>query len=87
VPARNVSDLPPSFTVMPGEKRRRGACTFKQSDVTRALKAAKAAGFEHVQVRIDRGGAITILAGGGTAPDLVSRDEAEPSKWADKHGY
>jgi hypothetical protein len=43
---------------------RRAPCTFRQTDVTRALRAARAAGFERVRIEIDREGKITIVAGG-----------------------
>jgi hypothetical protein len=36
---------------------------FKQSDVTKALKAAKAAGVEDVRVELEPGGKIVIMAG------------------------
>jgi hypothetical protein len=42
---------------------RRAPCTFRQTDVTRALKAARAAGYERVRVEIDREGKIAIVAG------------------------
>jgi hypothetical protein len=41
---------------------RRAPCTFRQTDVTRALKAARRAGFVHVRVEIDREGKIAIIA-------------------------
>ena len=40
---------------------RRAPCTFRRSDITRALKAARAAGFVHVRVEIDNG-KIAIVA-------------------------
>ena len=43
---------------------RRGPCTFRQSDVTRALKAARAAGYGSVRVENDKDGKIAIVAGG-----------------------
>lgn len=36
---------------------------FRQSDIARALKAAKGCGFEEVRVRIDAGGQIEIIVG------------------------
>jgi hypothetical protein len=41
----------------------RGAQTFKQGDVTKALKAASAAGMDVKRVEIDREGKIVIVAG------------------------
>jgi hypothetical protein len=42
---------------------RRGPCTFRQTDVTRALRAVRAAGFEHVRVEVDTDGRIILIAG------------------------
>jgi hypothetical protein len=39
----------------------RGPCTFKQQDVTRALRATIAAGIEVQRVEIDRNGKITVV--------------------------
>jgi hypothetical protein len=41
----------------------RSPSTFRQGDVTRALKAARAAGYENVRIEIDRDGKIAIVAG------------------------
>jgi hypothetical protein len=41
----------------------RGPCTFRQKDVTRALKAARAAGVEVAKVEIDKDGKIVVVAG------------------------
>lgn len=41
----------------------RGPHAFKQTDVTRALKAAKAAGVEIARIKINKDGAIEIDAG------------------------
>jgi hypothetical protein len=41
----------------------RKACTFKQSDVTRALLAAKKAGVEVTRIRIAKDGTIEIKTG------------------------
>jgi hypothetical protein len=42
----------------------RGPCKFLQSDVTRALKAAKRAGANVARVEIARDGTIKIVLGG-----------------------
>jgi hypothetical protein len=44
----------------------RGACTFKQRDLTAAIKAARAAGVEVQRVEIDRDGKIVIQAAAPT---------------------
>jgi hypothetical protein len=41
----------------------RGAYTFRQSDVTRAVKAVTAAGVEVARVEVDKSGNIVIVAG------------------------
>jgi hypothetical protein len=41
----------------------RGVATFKQSDLTRALKGAKAAGLEVARIKIANDGTIEIDAG------------------------
>ena len=39
----------------------RGTCTFKQQDVTRAVKAVAAAGVEVQRVEIDKHGRIIVV--------------------------
>jgi ribosomal protein L18E len=41
----------------------RGACTFKQQDVTRALKATQAAGLNVQRIEIDKNGKIVVVTG------------------------
>ena len=41
----------------------RRPCTFRQTDVTRALRAAKAAGVDVQRFEIDRDGKIVVVAG------------------------
>lgn len=41
----------------------RGPCTFKQQDVTRALRAAVAAGIDVQRIEIDRDGKIVVVTG------------------------
>jgi hypothetical protein len=41
----------------------RGPCTFKQQDLTRALKGAKAAGIEVAHIKITKDGDIEIDTG------------------------
>jgi hypothetical protein len=42
----------------------RAPSTFRQQDVTRAVKAVAAAGVDIARVEIDKAGKITIIAGG-----------------------
>jgi hypothetical protein len=55
----------------------RGAQTFKQGDVTKALRAAAAAGVDVKRIEIDRAGKIVIVAG------QPSRDDssADVNEW------
>jgi CTP:molybdopterin cytidylyltransferase MocA len=58
----------------------RGACTFKQQDVTRALRATIAAGIKVQRVEIDKDGRIIVVTAGDTpsAPaDDLDRELAE----------
>jgi len=41
----------------------RKRCTFRQSDVTRAVKAVVAAGVEVARVEVDKDGRIVVVAG------------------------
>ena len=47
----------------------RKPCTFRQTDVTRAVKAVQAAGIEVGRVEIDKDGKIVVLAGKQPVPD------------------
>jgi len=41
----------------------RGPCTFRQQDVTRALRATLAAGIEVQRIEIDKDGKIVVVTG------------------------
>lgn len=56
----------------------RGTLAFKQTDVTRALKAAKAAGLEIGRVEIARDGRIVIIPG---SPDKGRQGDEERNPW------
>ena len=47
----------------PRRSRTRGRCTFRQKDVTRALRATAAAGIEIQRIEIDTDGKIILVAG------------------------
>jgi hypothetical protein len=49
----------------------RGKCTFKQGDVTRALRAVRAAGLDVERVETGKDGKITVFPG-------KSREPSEP---------
>ena len=57
----------------------RGKCMFKQSDVTKAVKATIAAGLEVTRVEIDREGKIVVVT---QQPGAVSNDAARTG-WED----
>jgi hypothetical protein len=46
----------------------RGRCAFTQESVTRALKAAVAAGMNVLRYEIDRDGKIVVVTGEGASP-------------------
>jgi hypothetical protein len=53
----------------------RGDCTFRQRDLTAAIKAARNAGIENVRVEISRDGKIVVTANTPTKQpaDVVER--------------
>jgi hypothetical protein len=63
---------------------RRAPCTFRQTDVTRALKAARKAGFERVCVEIDREGKIKLILG-DSVDKLEVASENALDQWIAKH--
>jgi hypothetical protein len=56
----------------------RAPCTFRQSDVTRAVKAVAAAGVHIARVEIDRLGKIVIIAAEATEQ---SGETTEANEW------
>jgi hypothetical protein len=54
----------------------RGPLTFKQTDVTRAIKAAVAAGVEVARVEVDKDGRIIVIAKGSEATTVNPWDKA-----------
>jgi hypothetical protein len=59
----------------------RGPCTFKQRDVTQALKAAMAAGIKIARYEIDRRGTIVVIPA-HDVPATTSVIE-RPNGWED----
>jgi hypothetical protein len=55
----------------------RGQCTFKQGDITKAVKAVVAAGIEVARVEVDKDGRIVVVAG-KTDLDLSAPDRENP---------
>ena len=57
----------------------RGQQTFKQRDVTKAIKAAVKAGIDVERVEIDKNGKIVIVT--AKAEDAVNGDNPEKNEW------
>lgn len=58
----------------------RGACTFKQQDVTRTLRAFVAAGIEVKRCEIEKDGRIILVAG---RTEIQGPPEQEKNDWLD----
>jgi hypothetical protein len=56
----------------------RGSRTFKQTDITRAVKAMTAAGLEVARVEVDKEGKIVIIAG---KPEQQITKIGEGNEW------
>ena len=52
----------------------RGPASFRQSDVTRAIRATQKAGVALARVEIGRDGKIILVTGGEPAPDDLDRE-------------
>ena len=53
----------------------RGPHTFKQTDLTRALKGARAAGIDVARVVIDRDGRIVVEMANGSGEAAIGQNE------------
>ncbi len=58
----------------------RRPCIFRQTDLTRALKGARAAGMEIGRIEINKDGVITILPGKPLDP---TSPDPESNEWDD----
>lgn len=56
----------------------RGPCTFRQQDVTRALRATVAAGIEVRRIEIDKDGKIVVVTG---KPESLVVDSKGENEW------
>jgi hypothetical protein len=63
----------------------RGTLTFRQRDLVRALKGAKAAGIEVAQVEIDKAGKIVIVTGRPTIEQTGTGDDI--NEWDQINGH
>jgi hypothetical protein len=56
----------------------RSPSTFRQQDVTKAVKAVAAAGVHIARVEIDKAGKIVIIMG---CPSSQPSEKTEPNEW------
>lgn len=64
----------------------RRPCTFKERDVTRALRGAKAAGIQIQRVEIDNAGKIIIVAAIDSPQTLGDELDQELVEFEARHG-
>lgn len=57
----------------------RAPCTFRQHDVTRALRATVAAGIEVQRIEIDKEGKIVVIA--GKVPETPRASDDKRNEW------
>jgi hypothetical protein len=55
----------------------RGPCTFRQQDVTRAIRAAMAAGAKVARIEIDRTGRIVLITEAAGTSETMPQAENE----------
>jgi hypothetical protein len=70
--------------VLEGKSRTRRAFAFKQADITRALRATKAAGCLVGRVEIEPEGKIVIVTDAGAA--AIDELDHELAEWEARHG-
>ena len=64
----------------------RGPATFKERDLTRAVRAVLKAGLEVARVTVDIGGQITVIVGHGSGEVAAERNEGNPWDEVLEHG-
>jgi hypothetical protein len=55
----------------------RRPCSFRQTDLTRAVRAVQAAGCKDARIEIDTDGKITILIGSAAEPATVQDNDLD----------
>jgi len=63
----------------------RAPATFRQSDITKAIRAARKAGVENVRVEIAKDGRIVIVTG-GAQPAVQDDLDRELEQFCARHG-
>jgi hypothetical protein len=63
----------------------RGSCTFKQADITKAVKAVTAAGIEVARVEVDKNGKIVIVVGKPAEANGESEIANDFDRWIATH--
>jgi hypothetical protein len=57
----------------------RRPCSFRQTDLTRALKGARSAGIEIARIEIDKDGRIIVITGKPT--EALFEESKERNEW------
>lgn len=66
---------------MAGERISRGKATFRQHDVTAAIRAVRKAGETPARVEIEGGKVVVIIGGSGEAVDIAPDLKREIEEW------
>lgn len=83
----NAEILPSTVTTCTGlVNMARRPCTFKQGDITRALRGAKAAGIEIQRLEIDTAGKIVLVTASHSLQSTPSELDRELAEFEVRHG-
>jgi hypothetical protein len=61
----------------------RRACTFREIDVKRAIRAVQAAGIDVARVEIGRDGKIIVVAGNSAEGHVAQDNRTDGNEWDD----
>lgn len=64
----------------------RGRCSFRQTDATRAARAAISAGLTVQRIEIDKDGKIIVVTSGDTPPLPIDDLDRELAEFEARHG-